>query len=158
MSVKLFTTGMALIAAMGAMQLDAAAQSGKPDPRIAAIEQRQAGMKRIGGSMKTLVGFSKGDIEDPAQARQAAGTMHQLARQLPRWWPAGTAAGVGKSKAKPEIWQQRNQFNQRATAFRAAAAAMERAAATGDKAKVGEQVRTLGGTCKGCHDLYQVKS
>lgn len=158
MSRKIFGVGAVMILAMAAMQLDAAERSGKPDKRIAAIEQRQAGMKRIGSSMKTLVGFSKGDVADPAQARQAAATIHGLARQLPGWWPAGTAAGVGKSKAKPEIWQQRRQFSQRAAALRAAAAAMERAAGTGDKAKVGEQVKTLGGTCKGCHDLYQVKS
>jgi cytochrome c556 len=115
-------------------------------------------MKRIGASMKTLVGFSKGDIEDPAQARAAAAAMNGLARQLPGWWRPGTAVGVGKSKAKPEIWQQRRQFNERIAAFRAAAAAMNRAAATGDKAKVGEQIKPLGGSCKGCHDLYQVKS
>ncbi len=158
MSKKKFAIGSALVLALAGIPLMAAAQSGRPDPRIAAIEQRQSAMKRIGASMKILVGFSKGDVADPAQARQAAGTLHGLARQLPKWWPAGTAAGVAKSKARPEIWQQRGQFNQRAAAFRAAAAAMDRAAASGDKAKVGEQVKTLGGTCKGCHDLYQVKS
>ncbi len=158
MSTKIFAAGLALVAGVAAMQYDAAAQSAKADPRIAAIQQRQAGMKRIGASMKTLVGFSKGDIEDPAQARAAAATMNGLARQLPGWWRPGTAVGVGKSKAKPEIWQQRRQFNERIAAFRAAAAAMNRAAATGDRAKVGEQIKPLGGSCKGCHDLYQVKS
>ena len=158
MSAKLFAAGAALIVTVGAMQFGAAAQSAKADPRIAAIQQRQAGMKRIGASMKTLVGFSKGDIEDPAQARAAGATMNGLARQLPGWWRPGTAVGVGKSKAKPEIWQQRRQFNERIAAFRGAAAAMNRAAATGDRAKVGEEIKPLGGSCKGCHDLYQVKS
>ncbi len=147
-----------LVVGLGATQFDAAAQPAKKDPRIAAIEQRQAGMKRIGASMKTLVGFSKGDVEDPAQARQAAATINSLARQSAGWWRPGTAVGVGKSKAKPEVWQQRRQFNAHLAAFRAAAAAMDRAARTGDRAKVGEQIKTLGGTCKACHDSYQVKS
>lgn len=158
MSRKLFVAGLAMVVGLGAVQFDAAAQSGKVDPRIAAIDQRQAGMKQIGGAMKTLVGFSKGEIDDSARARAAGATMLQLSRRMPGWWRPGTEVGVSDSKAKPEIWTQRRQFNQRLAAFRTAAAAMNRAAATGDKAKVGAQIGVLGPTCKGCHQDYQVKN
>jgi cytochrome c556 len=156
MKVKLTTACLALIAGAGIHQ-SSAAQSPGANRALAAVEQRQAAMKRIGASMKTLAGFAKGDVTDVAQMRKAAAAMHAGGRQMPKMWPVGTAVGTGKSKAKPEIWAQRGEFNQRIVAFQTAAAAMNRAAATGDKARVAAQLKPLGDSCKACHTPYQLK-
>jgi cytochrome c556 len=156
MNKMLIAAGLVLTLGAGAAQLSA--QSTKLDPRIAAIELRQSHMKSAGASMKTLVGFAKGEVGDAAKAKQAAATLQAVGRHMPKMWPKGTAAGVGKSKAKPEIWTQRKQFAQRISEYNLAATAMSKAAATGDKALVGKQLGALGETCKSCHGSYQVKS
>ena len=156
MNKMLIAAGLVLTLGAGAAQLSA--QTAKPDARTRAIDLRQSHMKSAGASMKVLVGFAKGDIDDIAKARQAAATLRAVGRQMPKMWLKGTAAGVGKSKAKPEIWTQRTQFAQRISAYNAAAAAMSKAVASGDKALIGKQLGPLGESCKSCHGSYQVKS
>jgi cytochrome c556 len=126
------------------------------DARLAAVAHRQAQMKRLRDSMKTIVGFAQGAHEDKAQLRQAAGTLQQVAAGMDRLWPRGTAVGTGTSKAKPQIWGEPVAFQRRISSLSAAAGAMVQAAATGDKARVQAQLRSVGAACKACHDFYQV--
>jgi cytochrome c556 len=139
-------------------QVSAVAQSGASDRQLAAIEGRQAAMKRVGAAMKTLVGFSKGDIADSRQALEAAKTMESSGKQFRKLLVQGTAVGVGKSKSKPEIWTDPRDFNQQMKAFLAATEAAQRAAAKGDRAALGAQLGPLGDSCKACHTKYQHRS
>jgi cytochrome c556 len=134
----------ALVAALLAMP---AVQAQSRDPATL-VDQRQARMKALGASMKTLTAFSKGG-SSAAEAKQAAG------KSMPNWWPRGTAVGVGDSEAAPAIWTDGARFRQRLAAFATASAQMNRVAATGNAAAVGAELRNVGGSCKACHDLYR---
>ena len=142
-----------LAAATGALGLSAApAQRGDP---AAFIDQRQARMKGLGAAMKTLTGFSKGEAT-AADVRKAASVLTG-ARDMHRWWPRGTAKGVGDSKASPAIWIEQPRFQQRIAEFRKAGVMMDKAARSGDATRVRAQLPALGGSCKACHTAYQLK-
>ena len=123
----------------------------------ALVEQRQGRMKALGGAMKTLTGFSKGDAS-AADATKAAGVLAAAGRGMPGWWPRGTATGVGDSEALPAIWSDQPGFRRQLAAFRTASAQMDAAAKSGDATKVGAALRVVGGSCKGCHDGYRLKN
>ena len=127
------------------------------DARLAAVAHRQAQMKRLRDSMKTIAGFSQGAHEDQARLRQAAATLQQVAANMHRLWPRGTAVGTGTSKAKPQIWGEAVAFQRRISSLRAAVNTMVQAAATGDRARVAAQMRPVGAACKACHDFYQAQ-
>ena len=70
---------------------------------------------------------------------------------------AGFAPGSekGKTRAKPAIWENTDDFAQKLANFRSEAAALAAAANAGDKAATIEQFKQTGGTCKACHDNYK---
>ena len=141
---------MLALLAMPAVQ----AQRGA-DP-VALVEQRQARMKALGASMKTLSGFAKGEASAP-DAQKAAEILAAGGRAMPGWWARGTGVGVSDSEAKPEIWTDAANFRQRLVAFQRASAGMQIAARTGDATKVGAELRTAGASCKGCHDGFRLE-
>jgi cytochrome c556 len=131
------------------------AQRPPADP-ASLVEQRQGRMKALGGSMKTLTGFAKGEAS-AADASKAASLLVAAGKGMPGWWARGTAVGVGDSEALPAIWTDAGGFRQRLAAFSTASAQMDAAARSGDAAKVGAALKAVGGSCKGCHDGYRIK-
>ena len=81
--------------------------------------------------------------------------MAKLAGQASKWFPKGTGPEVGKTGAKPEIWQKPADFNARLNDFRGAAKLFNAAATSGDINAVKARYGDLGKTCKACHDSYR---
>ena len=63
----------------------------------------------------------------------------------------------GKTKARPEIWDNMDDFKEKLAAFRVEAAALSATAAAGDAAATKKQFGAVGKTCKSCHDEYKAK-
>ena len=144
-----------LAVALGTTAVGLASAQPRPDARLSAVAHRQAQMKRLRASSKAISGFLQGAHDDAGQVRAAAATFQDVGARMPRLWPAGTGVGIGKSRAKPQIWTERAAFQRRILGFRAAAAGFARVAATGDKARIGPQFRNVGAACKACHDFFQ---
>lgn len=119
------------------------------------VEARKANFKKIGAAMKTSVDFVRNDKGTAADVAAAAKSMSALAGQIPTWFPAGTAVGVGKSEALPVIWQKPAEFKAAAMKLQTAANTLATAAAGGDKAAIGAALGGVGATCKGCHDNFR---
>jgi cytochrome c556 len=147
--------GLAACAAVAGASEAAARKATKQ--QLAVIAHRQAQMKDLGRSMKTLSAFAQGELKDVQQARAAAATLARVGGVMPMLWPAGTGVGVGESNTRASAWKERDQFAARIAQFRTAAAAMNAAAATGDRAKVAQRLGAVGAECKACHTPYQVK-
>ena len=64
----------------------------------------------------------------------------------------------GKTRAKPAIWENPDDFADKLAAFRTEAAALAVAAKTGDQAAATAQFKKTGGTCKACHDEYKARN
>ena len=126
---------------------------------IAKVEHRQEQMKKMGGAMKVLTRFLKNEgatIEEVAGG--AAVVVDVSGRIVPELFPAGTGLGIGKSAAKPEIWNEWKDFSQKAEAVTQAASRLGDAARKGDAAAVRELIPALGKSCGACHETFRQKS
>lgn len=66
--------------------------------------------------------------------------------------------GTGKdTKAKPEIWTNRSDFDAKMDKMVTEAAKLPAAARSGDLAALKKQVGDTGAACKACHDDYRAK-
>ena len=124
-----------------------------------AIKFRQSGygfmawnMARI--KMNVEGQYNKDEVIKAANAIQAIANSGMGALYLP-----GTDKGKGweETRAKPEIWTDKEKMGKVATDFVREANEMAKVAAGGDAAAVKVQFGKLGGTCKGCHDDFKVK-
>lgn len=124
-----------------------------------AIKYRQSGYAFMAWNMgrikQNVEGqYNKDDVIKAANAIQAIANSGMGALYLP-----GTDKGKGweQTKAKPEIWSDKEKLGKVAMDFNKEANEMAKVAATGDQAAVKAQLGKLGGTCKACHDDFRVK-
>ena len=124
-----------------------------------AIKFRQSGygfmawnMARI--KMNVEGTYNKEEVVKAANAIQAIANSGMSALYLP-----GTDKGTGweKTRAKPEIWTEKEKLGKAAMAFNKEANEMAKVAAAGDAAAAKEQLGKLSATCKGCHDDFKIK-
>lgn len=64
----------------------------------------------------------------------------------------------GKTRAKPEIWDNQDDFKADLEDLRSALAGLQVAAGSGDKKIIAEATGTAGKACKACHDEYKSKN
>ncbi|MEL7043933.1 MAG: cytochrome c [Pseudomonadota bacterium] len=69
----------------------------------------------------------------------------------------GPGSDKGKTRAKPEIWENTDDFLEKYENFKTAAAGLATAAQSGDKGTIGAAFKEAGGACKACHDEYKAK-
>jgi cytochrome c556 len=128
-----------------------------PPPQLTAqqiVEARQAAFHMSGALMGQMRAAIERDA-DPKNQTYAARGVARWARALPTMFPDSTRI-VTPTRARPEIWANKADFDAKAAAYAAAAERLAEVAASGDKAAFAEQHRATAATCKACHDLYQV--
>lgn len=64
----------------------------------------------------------------------------------------------GTTRAKPEIWKNKADFESKLGDFKSAAAKLQQVVASGDEKAVAAQVGATGKACKACHDEYKSKN
>jgi cytochrome c556 len=136
----------------------AAAAAAKPLSKDAALKlmhDRHENMETIGKAVKVARLAMNASPADLATVRQSAATIAGFAPKVPSWFPAGTGPDVGKTMAKPELWQKPGEFATHAMDFRKAAAAFDAAAKAGDLTRIKASFADLGKSCKACHDPFR---
>ena len=103
------------------------------------------------GSMKGVI--DRGDAVT-TQVFAARGVA-RWARALPTMFPDSTRS-VTPTRARPEIWENRADFEAKAAAYAEAATRLAETAATGDRAAFAAQFDATRATCQACHERYQV--
>ena len=63
----------------------------------------------------------------------------------------------GETKAKPEIWQKRADFDQKMDKMVSETGKLPQVARNGDLSALKKAVADTGGACKACHDEYRAK-
>ena len=121
------------------------------------MHERHEGMEDIGDAMKLVSEQLRGDSPDLAKVREGAATIARLSPEVKGWYPPGTGPDVGKTRAKPEIWQKPDDFLAKARAFEPAAAKFNAAAQGSDVAAIKAAAGDLGKACKACHDPYRAE-
>jgi cytochrome c556 len=125
-------------------------------PKAAQVmHERHEGMENIGKAFKAL--HREFDSAQPfaPTVRTSAAQIATLSKRASGWFPAGTGPDVGKTGAKPEIWQNPQDFAAKLSAFQKAALVFNAVAAGNDINTAKARYADLGGTCKACHDKYR---
>ena len=125
------------------------------DRALQVMHVRYEGMEAIGDASKAINRALKGS--DVATVRANATNIAQLSQQASTWFPAGTGPDVGKTRAKPDIWQSSDDFAGKLRAFETAARALQLASGTNNVAAMSARFADLGATCKACHDKYRAE-
>jgi cytochrome c556 len=135
-----------------------AATEAAPLPReqaLALMHDRHEHMEAFGDETKKVGNALKSSNPDVAAIRQSAAKIAELAPKLDSWFPQGTGPDVGKTRAKAEIWQKRDDFASKASHFEQAAQQFDEAARGGDLTQIKAAFAGVGKSCKACHDLYR---
>lgn len=125
-------------------------------PNMLAVQkQRHQGYEQLGKAMRAA-----GQAIKQGNAAAVKGPANQiavLASRAPNWFPAGSGPEAGKTHAKPEIWQNRADFDGKMRNFGLAAKAFQAAASGGDLGAMKGAHGKLAETCNACHQSYRLK-
>lgn len=143
-----------------AVATTAAMPTGAPATRAEALKimhERGEGMEDMGKATKAIGRELKSDKPDLEAIRESAKKVTDFAPHAASLFPPGTGPDVGKTGAKPEIWQSPQDFTAKAGDFQKAAQAFGAAAQGSDLNAIKSAFANLGNTCKACHDKYRAK-
>ncbi|MGE5301921.1 MAG: c-type cytochrome [Alphaproteobacteria bacterium] len=117
------------------------------------IEKRQKLMKSNSADAKAIkAAVEKKDYATvEAKAKDIMGNADKIVAAFPK------GSTVGKTKAKPEIWQKSDVFSKDAKNLAKAASELLDAAKAGDDAAVTAKVKTLGDACGSCHKAFRAE-
>jgi len=121
------------------------------------LSYRQSLFAILGGNFGPMSSMIKGEMPWNDDQFQAYAKDLATASQLDfmRGFPAGSEGG--RSRAKPGIWNNMEDFEQKMADMREQSQIMAEVAASGDKRAILQQFQKTGGTCKACHDDYKSK-
>ncbi len=117
------------------------------------IKYRQHYMSAIGGHTGALRRLKEGQFTAEGHALMHAEALAELTKHIVALFPEGTE--IGKTDAKPEIWQDWEDFKAKAKESQAAAQALLKAVEAGDKSNIDGRFGDLGQTCKACHRPFR---
>jgi cytochrome c556 len=130
-----------------------AQQAMKPEDQI---KFRRAAMAMVGYNFGSLSAMAEGKKPfDKEEAQRNAELLARLVALPNRFFGEGTDL-EGKTKAKPEIWTHRADFDKKMEALGTEAAKLPAVAGADDDA-FKKQVSATGKACKSCHDDYRAK-
>lgn len=119
------------------------------------ISERQETMKTMGDAMRVLVPMFREQADYDAEAALAAFVrMNEAAQGYGDLFPEGTETG-GDTRAKPEIWTDREGFDAAVAAFEEDLA-MAASAEIPDLASFKPVFGAVEQNCSDCHEDYQV--
>lgn len=118
---------------------------------------RQSYFALMAANFGPLVASVKGEIPwDQAKVERWADDLATLAElDLMRGFVDGSDKGT--TRAKPEIWQNKEDFTSKLDELAIALEALDEVAPSGDKALIAEAVGNAGKACKACHDDYKAE-
>ena len=131
--------------------LPAAAQFAKPED---AIKYRKAAFTVMAAHFGRVAAMANGRIPFDAKAAADNAEIATMVSKLPY---AGFVDGTdkGDTKAKPEIWAERDKFNAAAASMQEEMVKLNAAAKTGNLDAIKAAAGNVGKACKGCHDTYR---
>jgi cytochrome c556 len=120
------------------------------------IKTRQAEFKKLGRAMKGVNDELRKSSPNVAELRGNANVMAGVADKVRRAFPRGTGPGAGaETDALPVIWTKNGEFTKKMNVMVNATRGLQKAAASGDVARIKAAFPAVGGSCKSCHDTFR---
>ena len=144
---------MALLAGLTA----ALAQEKPPSKAEQAIKYRQSVYKVILWNFGPVAAMAQGKIPyDAAEFARRAERVATMAPMLLEGYPEGTASEPGiKTRARPEIWENKAEFEKLMHDMENKTAALATVAREGDFDKSKAAFGDAAGACKACHEKFR---
>ena len=118
---------------------------------------RQSLFALLGANFGPMTSMVKGEM--PWDQARFIGWSADLAKvaelDIMRGFPAGS--GVGRTRVKPGIWDNLEDFEAKIADLRKETELMAEVARNGDRRELIRQFQRTGGACKACHDEYKSK-
>jgi len=122
-----------------------------------AIKYRQSAMFLVGQNFGPLAAMAQGKIPYDKEAAIKHADIVAFVSKLPlQGFQPGTDTG-GNTKAKPEIWENMDDFKAKLEKMQQETAKLAEVAQSGDFNALKAQVGETGKACKACHDKYRNK-
>ncbi|MCC7330053.1 MAG: cytochrome c [Gammaproteobacteria bacterium] len=138
--------------AISLLAMASVAQAATPEDTI---KYRKAVMETMAGHIAGISMIFGGKIEAQEYLLSHAEALAAAGDEVGKLFPAGS--GTGKTEALPLIWQEGDGFRKAAETAKTSTAALRDAIKGGDKAAIGKALKSVGDSCKGCHDRYRHK-
>jgi cytochrome c556 len=137
---------------LAATAVPATAQQAKPEDQI---KYRRAAYTLMGLNMGNLAAMAQDKKPfDKDEAQRGADMVAMLSSVPKGYFGEGTSKDT---KARPEIWTRRADFDAKMDKMVAEAGKLPAAVRSGDMAAYKKQVADVGGACKSCHDDFRSK-
>ena len=119
---------------------------------------RQSYFALMAANFGPMVAMVKGEIAwDQASFERYANDLATVTKlNLRRGFPEGSQSG--KTRAKSEIWENKEDFESKIDDLKTATSELQSAAASGDKNAIMEKFKAAGEACKACHDDYKAEN
>jgi cytochrome c556 len=153
-----FTQVRHLLAVVAATTLLSPAAMSHFDDKEVPQSYRQSWFTLLAMNFGPMGAMAKGEIPwDESQVQGYAADLEAVTKlDLMRGFPDGSDKGT--TRAKPEIWKNKADFEAKLGDLRTAAAELNAAAASGDRKQITDKVGATGKACKACHDEYKAKN
>jgi cytochrome c556 len=149
-TVRLLAPALLLACAASAVHAQ-----GQPTKGEQALKYRKAVYQAIAWNFGPMSQMAQGKIPfDAKEFELRAGRVAALAPMLSESYSADSS-GVAGSKAKPELWANRADFDAKMNDLVERSAALAAVAKGGDAAKSKQAFLDTAATCKACHDKYK---
>jgi cytochrome c556 len=119
------------------------------------IKYRQAVMKSQGGHMGAAAQILKGKVDFGSDLEYHAAALAASSAGLTKLFPKDSDFGV--TRAKPEIWTNRAEFEKASNDAEKAGHAFLAAVKSNDQSGVAKAFSDLAEACKGCHKKFREK-
>lgn len=119
------------------------------------IKYRQYMMSAISQHYKSLKYLTSGKITQPEQWAPHVRSLNDLSKMVAGAFPEGS--DFGETDAKEAIWENKDDFNQKAQDMVKVSDSMFTLMKNNDRDGVSKQVTEIGKTCKSCHKKYREK-
>lgn len=141
-----------LAAAALTLSLPAAAQFQKPED---AVKYRQGAFQVMGQHFGRLGAMANGRVPFDAATAQANADLVVTMSRLPYVAFTEGTDKVGNTRAKPEVWSKRADFDAAAKKTQDELVKLQAAAKTGNLDQIKAAFGATGQSCKACHDEYR---
>ncbi|HKE43963.1 MAG TPA: cytochrome c [Steroidobacteraceae bacterium] len=149
--------GTALIALLTMYSIATLAQDKPPSKAEQAIKYRQSVYKVILWNFGPMHGMAEGKIPyDATDFAKRAERVATMAPMLLEGYPPGSNTDA-PTRAKPEIWQNFDEFSKLMHNMEDKAAALASVAKEGSLDKSRAAANELGDACKACHDKFRAE-
>jgi len=150
--MKFALIALAALISLAALPAQAQAQFRKPED---AVKYRQSVMYVMGTSFYSRIGaMVKGRIPFDAQAAQESADVIVMMSKLP-WIAFGPDTnGVGRTDAKPNLWNELPKFKDLSEKMQAEVLRLQSATRTGDLDAVKAAWGNTQRACASCHDSF----